>query len=77
MVSSIGVIFLRTLFVGYLDCTILPSSAFTPLSKLTRACPPNIKDAASQLGAELDKPGRENDYGIVAISLSRIFTKGE
>ncbi len=37
----------------------------------------NIKDAASQLGAELDKPGRENDYGIVAISLSRIFTKGE
>src|SRR5207244_7006694 len=37
----------------------------------------NIKDAASQLGAEIEKPGRENDYGIVAISLSRIFTKGE
>jgi hypothetical protein len=37
----------------------------------------NIMDAASQLGKELDGPGNENDYGIVAISLSRIFTKGE
>jgi hypothetical protein len=37
----------------------------------------NIKEAASQLGSELDKPGRENDYGIVAISLSRTFTQGD
>jgi hypothetical protein len=37
----------------------------------------NIKEAASQLGSELDKPGRENDYGIVAISLSRAFTQGD
>ena len=37
----------------------------------------NIKEAASQLGAELDKPGREKDYGIVAISLSRSFTQGD
>jgi hypothetical protein len=37
----------------------------------------NIMDAASQLRKELEKPGSENDYGIVAISLSRIFTKGE
>ncbi|HKV78021.1 MAG TPA: hypothetical protein VJP02_07785 [Candidatus Sulfotelmatobacter sp.] len=36
----------------------------------------NIEDAASQLGKELNKPGNENDYGIVAISLSRVFTKG-
>jgi len=36
----------------------------------------NIKDAASQLGRELDKPGNENDYGIVAVSLSRVFRKG-
>jgi hypothetical protein len=36
----------------------------------------NIKDAASQLEKELNKPGHENDYGIVAISLSRVFTKG-
>jgi hypothetical protein len=37
----------------------------------------NIKEAASQLSAELDKPGRERDYGIVAISLSRAFTQGD
>jgi hypothetical protein len=36
----------------------------------------NIADAASQLRGELDKPGNENNYGIVAISLSRVFTKG-
>ncbi|MGB2623622.1 MAG: hypothetical protein WA857_03890 [Candidatus Acidiferrum sp.] len=36
----------------------------------------NIADAASQLGNNLDRPGSENDYGIVAISLSRVFTKG-
>jgi hypothetical protein len=36
----------------------------------------NIADAASQLGGELDKPGNENNYGIVAISLTRVFTKG-
>ena len=36
----------------------------------------NITDAASQLGKELNKPGNENDYGIVAISLSRVFRKG-
>lgn len=36
----------------------------------------NIEDAASQLGKELNKPGNENDYGILAISLSRVFTKG-
>jgi hypothetical protein len=36
----------------------------------------NMEDAASQLGKELDNPGNENDYGIVAISLSRVFTKG-
>jgi hypothetical protein len=37
----------------------------------------NIKDAASQLGKELDKEGNENAFGIVAISLSRIFTPGD
>jgi hypothetical protein len=36
----------------------------------------NIEDAASQLGKELNKPCNENDYGIIAISLSRVFTKG-
>ena len=36
----------------------------------------NIVDAASQLGDILDTPGNENDYGIVAISLSRVFRKG-
>jgi hypothetical protein len=36
----------------------------------------NIKEAASQLGKELDKPGNECDYGIVAISRSRVFRKG-
>jgi len=35
----------------------------------------NITDAASQLGKELDEPGNENEYGIVAISLSRVFRK--
>lgn len=38
--------------------------------------PKNIEEAASQLGYELNKTGSENDYGIVAISLSRVFTKG-
>jgi hypothetical protein len=36
----------------------------------------NLEDAASQLGKELNKPGNESDYGILAISLSRVFTKG-
>ncbi len=36
----------------------------------------NIEDAASQLGKVLNKPGNEHDYGIVAISLSRVFTQG-
>lgn len=36
----------------------------------------NIEDAASQLGKELNRPGNENDCGIIAISLSRVFTKG-
>jgi hypothetical protein len=36
----------------------------------------NIGAAASQLGKELNNPGNENDYGIIAISLSRAFTKG-
>jgi hypothetical protein len=37
---------------------------------------PSIADAASQLGKNLDMPGSKNEYGIVAISLSRVFTKG-
>jgi len=36
----------------------------------------NIEEAASQLGKELDKSINELDYGIVAVSLSRVFTKG-
>jgi hypothetical protein len=28
------------------------------------------------LEKELNKPGNESDYGIVAISLDRVFTKG-
>jgi hypothetical protein len=36
----------------------------------------NIFDAASQLRDALEAPGSEDDYGIVAISLSRVFTKG-
>jgi hypothetical protein len=36
----------------------------------------NIAEAASQLGDVLELPGNENDYGVVAISLSRVFTKG-
>jgi hypothetical protein len=28
------------------------------------------------LAKELNKPDSENDYGIIAISLSRVFTKG-
>lgn len=39
-------------------------------------CAKNIEEAASQLGYELNKTGSENGYGIVAISLSRVFTKG-
>jgi hypothetical protein len=37
---------------------------------------PHLEEAASQLGRELNKLGNEYDYGIVAISLSRVFTKG-
>lgn len=37
----------------------------------------NLREAASQLGKELDKRGNENAYGIVAISLSRAFTQGD
>jgi hypothetical protein len=37
----------------------------------------NIREAASQLGKELNKPGNENTYGFVAISLSRVFTQGD
>jgi len=36
----------------------------------------NIEEAASQLGKELDKSINELDYGIAAVSLSRVFTKG-
>jgi hypothetical protein len=36
----------------------------------------NIVDGASHLGDILDTSGNENDYGIVAISLSRVFRKG-
>jgi hypothetical protein len=36
----------------------------------------NIEDAGSQLEKEFNKPGNESDYGIVAISLKRVFTKG-
>lgn len=36
----------------------------------------NIEEAASQLGKELDRSSNELDYGIVAVSLSRVFTKG-
>jgi hypothetical protein len=32
--------------------------------------------SASQLGDNLDAPGMKSDFGIVAISLSRVFTKG-
>lgn len=37
----------------------------------------NIREAASQLGAELNKPGNEDAYGLIAISLSRVFTQGD
>jgi hypothetical protein len=37
----------------------------------------NIREAASQLAAELNKPGNEDAYGIIAISLSRVFTEGD
>jgi hypothetical protein len=37
----------------------------------------NTEDAASQLEKELNKPGNESDYGVVAISLNRVFTKGD
>ncbi len=36
----------------------------------------NIEDAASQLGDELNQADSQDDYGMVAISLSRVFTKG-
>jgi hypothetical protein len=32
----------------------------------------NIREAASQLGKVLNKPGNENAYGLVAISLTRV-----
>lgn len=38
---------------------------------------PNIEDAAYQLARELDKPGNEKAFGIVAISVSRVFTQGD
>jgi len=38
---------------------------------------PNIEDASRQLGKELDKPGNEDARGIVAISLSRVFTQND
>jgi hypothetical protein len=37
----------------------------------------NIGDAASQLGKELDKPENSRTRGIVAISLSRVFTQND
>jgi hypothetical protein len=36
----------------------------------------NVEDAASQLGKDLDKPGHEMAYGVVAISLSRVLLEG-
>lgn len=36
----------------------------------------NIRDAASQLGKELEKPANGAAFGIIAISLSRAFTQG-
>jgi hypothetical protein len=36
---------------------------------------PNIADAGSQLGHILDLPENKNDYGIVAVSLTRVFTE--
>jgi hypothetical protein len=38
---------------------------------------PNIEDAASQSGKELDKPENINARGIIAISLSRVFTQND
>lgn len=37
----------------------------------------SIQEAASQLKAELNKPGNEDAYGFIAISLSRVFTQGD
>ena len=37
----------------------------------------NIEDAASQLSKELDKPANSDARGIVAISLSRVFTNND
>lgn len=37
----------------------------------------NIEDAARQLSKELDKPGKNRARGIVAISLSRVFTQND
>jgi hypothetical protein len=36
----------------------------------------NIRGAHSQLSELLELPGNQEDFGIVAISLSRVFTKG-
>ena len=37
----------------------------------------NIQHAARQLGKELDRSGNANDFGVVAISLSRAFLHGQ
>lgn len=42
-----------------------------------RSVTPNIEDANSQLGRELDKPENAEAFGIIAISLSRAFTRGD
>jgi hypothetical protein len=36
----------------------------------------NIEDAASQIERELERPENKAAFGVVAISLSRIFTQG-
>lgn len=38
---------------------------------------PNIDEAAHQVAKELNKTGNEKAFGIVAISLSRVFTQGD
>jgi hypothetical protein len=42
-----------------------------------RSVPSNIEDANSQLGRELDKPENAEAFGMIAISLSRAFTRGD
>jgi hypothetical protein len=36
----------------------------------------NIQQAHSQLKGALNRPGKKTDFGMVAVSLSRTFTKG-